>query len=228
MTDALVQAKGYASGATASDLKALPDGALVVGDWLDAMIARGFGWHTTVGAFSTGIVGGGAGTVMLATDPELVIEVPLGQTMVPLRIGVQLELPLTNADDDESEILITVDRTQVGGSVAADGTVEIPLNMRTDIGSGCPCDVLSALTGAAAITPTRSFDLAHRTSVVDVQGSSTSTLWTESHLLYEPKHPIYIVGPATLAVYWGGTVATSGFAQAEFLSIPSSLVTELV
>ena len=148
--------------------------------------------------------------------------------MVPFRIGVQTELPLSNADSDEAEILITVDRTQVLLTVAGDGTVEVPVNLRTDIVAGCPCNVVSANVNATPTTGTRSFDLAHRVKVLDVQGSSTTTFWTEMSLLYEPRHPTYIVGPATLLIYWGGTVGVRGYAQAEFLSIPSSLVADLV
>lgn len=228
MVDALLQATGYAPGDSAVDVRAVPTGGLVVANWFDMMVARGFGWQITVGEFTTGIVGGGAGTTLLDTDPELVVQVSAGQTLVPLRISIQLETPLTNADDDESEALITVDRTQNVLSVDADGTVEVPMNMRTDIVSGAPFTAVSANVGATPTTMTRSFDLAHRVKVVDVNGSTANALWGEIELIYEPKQPLFIVGPATLGLYWGGTVATSGFAQVAILSIPSNLVDDLV
>ena len=228
MVDGLLQATGYAPGDAPVDVRAVPTGGLVVADWFDMMIARGFGWQITVGEFTTGIVGGGAGTVLLATDPELVVQVSAGQTLVPLRISVQLETPLTAADDDESEVLITVDRTQNVLSVDADGTVEVPMNMRSDIVGSGPFTAVSANVGATPATMTRSFDLAHRVKVVDVNGVTANALWGEIEVTYEPKHPLFIVGPATLGIYWGGTVATSGFAQVAILSIPSNLVDDLV
>ncbi len=226
-TDALLQATDFTTDPNPRDLKALPDGTLVTDDMLNAWIARGFGWTFSVGDLTTPILGGGAGTTILDTDPEWVIEVPTKQILIPLRFAVQLEAPLIAADDNESECVIGVDRTQVGGSVAVDGTVEIANNMRTDILAGCPCNPLSALTGAANTTPTRSFDLVRMTQVGDFNGTPDVAFWTTMELLYEPETPPLIVGPATVYCYWGGTVATSGYAQVFFLSVPASEFTNL-
>ncbi len=49
-------------------------------------------------------------------------------------------------------------------------------------------------------------------------------IWNELSLMYEPRRPQFITGPAGVYVYFGGTVATSGFANVDFLMIPTSLV----
>jgi len=106
-----------------------------------------------------------AGTVLDLDQPEGVLSVPSGFTLIPIRFGVQAQVPLLAADADEAEILIAVDR---GASWAQYGTrtAELVYNLRTDLGAGSPVIAASA-------------------------------------------------------------VATPGFAQAEFVVIPSSLVKSL-
>ncbi len=62
-------------------LRSMLDG-LVNADWRQALIARGYGWHFDVGAFDTGITGGGAGTVIDLDQPEFGISVPSGYTLI--------------------------------------------------------------------------------------------------------------------------------------------------
>ena len=120
-----------------------------------------------------------------------------------------------------------MDRTQLADTTAASGTVETPLNMRTDKIGGCPCPVLSAVTVNLSPDPVRSMELAHPVKIGDVQGVAANTTWTDLMANYEPLRPPLVVGPAGFYLYWGGTVATSGFAAVEFLAIPSSLLTAL-
>lgn len=223
--DASLKARDYSASAVDADLRAL-FGGLLNADWKQALVARGFGWHIDVGTFSTPITGGGNGTILDQDQPELVVEAPAGWTMIPLRIHVACQTPLIAADSDESEIAISVDRTQAIGATATNGTVETPINMRTDRVGGCPLAVTSACT-TNTTNPTLSMDLGHHVKVGDVQGTAANALWGDLAFLYEPKHPLFIVGPATLVVYWGGTVATTGFCSADILAVPSSPVTVL-
>jgi hypothetical protein len=146
----------------------------------------------------------------------------LGETNSLLR-----RLVFGAADSDESEIVVVVDRTQLADTTAASGTVETPLNMRSDKVGGCPCPVLSAVTVNLVPDPVKSMELAHAVAVGDVQGTAATALWGQLSLNYEPLRPPFIVGPAGFYLYWGGTVATSGFAAVEFLAVPSSLLTGL-
>lgn len=202
-----------------------PSGAAVMTREIDQMIANGFGRRVTVGAFSTGIVGGGAGTVLDLDQPELAIAVPSGYTIRPVRIDVQVQVGLVAADNDESEILIAVDPY---GQWTGDGTFtsELPINMRTDLGQGSACRVGSAFTadmtttpdGGAAADPVLDIELARKVETFDIFSTGTSVLLKELSLTYEPQFPEFIVGPATLLVYFGGTIANvGGFVQAAWL-----------
>ncbi len=194
-------------------------GALVVVSTRDALVREGRVWGVDIGAFSTPITGGGAGTILDIDQPEGIISVPDGVTIKPLRVAVQCLTPLLAADADESEILVAVDRASAW---AVDGTRtdEIPFNMRTNTPSGSRCPAASAFT-ADTTDPVLGIELAREIAVGDVQGVAANALWGNLSLLYEPDDAPYIVGPAMLVVYWGGTVATPGFAQirwAEYLT----------
>lgn len=221
--DTVMRAVDYSS--TEVGVRALLGGALVA-DWRQALVARGYGFHVDVGAFSTPIVGGGAGTILDQDQPEFGISVASGYCVVPLRIHVACQTPLIAADSDESEILLAVDRA---AAWAADGTVttETAANMRTNAtGNPTGVTIFSAATGNIT-NPTLGYELAHAVRVGDVQGTAATALWGDLSLVYEPNNPPFLVGPCCLYGYWGGTVATSGFANIDFLAFPSSWVTGL-
>lgn len=220
-----MQGKNYAADPVSVDIRSVLGGALSA-DWRAALVARGYGWHISVGSFSSPITGGGAGDVLDADQPELVIDVPSGYCMVPLRVDVACQIPLGATDSDESEIAILVDRTAVSGAVAANGTVEAPVNMRTNKASGCPLPCVSAVTTNLSAGFTASMELAHAVKIFETK-TDVGTTWTDLALLYEPEYPLFIIGPATLLVYWGGTVATTGFACVDVLAFDSTLVTGL-
>jgi len=220
-----LKAFDFSSTPAKADLKSLL-GALLHADFLQALIARGFGWHVDVGAFSTPITGGGNGTVLDLDQPEFGISIPSGYTCIPIRLAVDCQVPLLAADSEESEILIAVDRA---AKWAADGTVttETPTNMRTDITAACPLTAFSAAT-ADITDPVLGIELAHNVKLGDFQGTPANAMWTELLTRYEPQRPPFIVGPAAIYGYWGGTVAVTGFANLDFIAIPSALLTGLV
>ena len=225
MTTAIkLRGNDYQSTPVAADIRSLL-GGLLAADWRQALIARGNGWHVDVGAFSTPITGGGAGTILDLDQPEFGISVPSGYTLVPLRMHIACQTPLIAADSDESEILLAVDRA---AAWAGDGTVttETPSNMRTNSTGACPASVFSAAT-ADITDPVLGIELAHAVKVGDVQGTAANALWGDLALVYEPLHPPFLVGPCAVYGYFGGTVATTGFANLDFLVIASSLITGL-
>lgn len=201
-------------------------GELYTYDWKQRRIAEGYGFLVNVGAFSTPITGGGAGTIIDLDQPECIINVESGKVVVPLRFHVQTQQPLLATDADEVEILIAVDRT---AKWAVDGTytAETAFNLRTDnprsfsgtVGSAFTADML-ATTGADAVL---GMELARSVNVGDVNGTPGFAAFNTTHaLLYEPLTSPLIVGPAAIYVYWGGTVATPGFAELMFLELPST------
>lgn len=202
--------------------RATRDGTLFAADWKQALVMEGRGFHFDVGAFSTGIVGGGAGTVLDLDQPEAVLSIPSGTSIIPLRVAVQCQVPLLATDADEAEILIAVDRTAAS---AGDGTktAETIFNLRTDNPSASLCTATSAYT-ADLTDPVLGIELARKVITGDVQGTAANALWTPLELVYPgPQQfaPI-IVGPAMLVVYWGGTVAVPGFAQIEWAEFDTS------
>lgn len=201
-------------------------GSMPMADWLHMLVARGMAYHVSIGAFSTPITGGGDGTIFDQDQPEGVLSVPSGFTMIPLRIHIQAQTPLLATDADESEILIAVDRAASWDQTGT-RTAEQAFNLRTDMGDGSPVLCASAFT-ANCTNPTLAIELARSVMVGDVQGTPATALYSKHELLYEPKYPPFIVGPAAIYLYWGGTVATPGFAQCQFAAMPSTLVKALV
>lgn len=209
------------------ELDASRGGELYTYDWRQRRVAEGRGFAVNVGAFTTAIQGGGAGTVYDLDQPELVINVESGKVLVPIRFQVQVQPALLAADSEESEILIAVDRT---AKWAGDGTftAETALNMRTDnprsysgsIGSAFTADML--MTTAA--DPVLGIELARAVLMGDFQGTPANAMWTRLEVDYAPAVAEMIVGPAAVLVYWGGTVAAVGYAQMKFLELDSTEV----
>lgn len=225
MLETLLKAKDFQSPTPAEvELRSFMQG-LLHADWRQALIGRGFGWHADVGAFSTPITGGGNGTVIDIDQPEFVISCPAGYTVIPLRLHVAALPGLQTTDSHESELLIAVD---VAAKNAGDGTAtdEAPTNMRSDIGAACPLTVKSAFT-ADTTDPTLGVELLHVAKLTDVQGTAATVNLYDLVGLYEPKHPPLFVGPCAIYGYWGGDIAVTGFANLDFLAIPSNLLTDL-
>lgn len=199
-------------------------GSVLSADWRQALIARGYGWHVQVGALTTPVVGGGNGTVLDLEQPELAINCPSGYCMVPLRIHVQVQPGLQTTDAHETEIIISLDPTQV--QVAGTSTAESPTNMRTDIRTTCPFTAYSAYTADGNATPLLT-ELARKQGACDFQGTPASAEIREFNLLYEPTNPPFLIGPGNFSVHFGGDIATPGFIQASVLAFPASLLTSL-
>ena len=197
---------------------------------IEELIAKGQGRSVTVGAFSTGIVGGDAGTVVLSARPELVIGVPAGHCIQVIRAEIVVQGGLGTTDSDETEALIAVDSL---GLWTGDGTKtnENPSNLRTDLDKGSICRVGSAFitgdmtttpgNGGAAAAPVRDMELARVVETFDTV-TAAGVFYRNIRLEYEPEYPPYIVGPATVLVNWGGTRATiGGFANVQWVEGPT-------
>lgn len=226
MLEAKLKAKDYAaSNPQDAELRSL-FGGLLVSDWKQALVARGFGWHADAGAFSTPAAGGGAAAVIDQDRPNMLISVGSGFTIIPIRIHVCCQTPLIATDSDEAEILIAADIAAAAAGITTQTTVETPSNMKSNVVTGCPATVLSTVS-ANITNPTLGLELGHAVLIGDVQGTPANALFGELKLLYEPLTPPLLVGPCAVYVYHGGTVATTGFINADFIVVPSSLVTNL-
>jgi len=189
-------------------------------DWKQWAIKDGRGFHVDVGAFSTPIVGGGNGTVIDLDQPEASISVPTNTSIMPIRVSVQCQPPLIVADNDEIEILVAAD---IASANAGDGTAtsETALQMKVGHSRTSLCTCRSAYTGDTT-DPVLGMELARMVKKADVQGTAANALWGDLSLLYAPNPSPILDGPCCLYVYWGGTVAVSGFAQIEWLEFATS------
>lgn len=204
-------------------------GSALAADWRQAFIARGYGWHADEGAFSTPAAGGGAAAIIDIDRPNMLISVPAEYTLIPLRIHTAAHIPLGAADSDESEIVFAVDPSSAAAGITTQTTRVTPVNMRTtslaNATDTCPARVFITLSADITV-PVLSFELGHAVKIFETK-TDVSVLWTDLTLTYEPMCPPFIRGPACLYVYHGGTVATTGYTNADFLVVPSGLLTDV-
>ena len=196
-------------------------------DWKQARILEGRGFIATVGSFSTPVVGGGAGTVIDLDQPEFGMIIPANYAVVPLRIAAQLTTPLGATDADECEFGVIVDTAAATVAAALDGTwanTITPKNMRIALTNAVSAaSTVKSVCSADTTDPTSYTDIFHTQYTYETK-TDAGYSWTRHDALYEPVNPPYIVGPASLFMYWGGTVATSAFMQFFFLEIPTALL----
>ena len=197
---------------------------MILNDWRIRAINDGRGFHVDIGAFSTPILGGGAGTVILIDEPEGCISVPTGTSIIPIRIDVTVQVPLLEADSEQNDILCAVD---VASANAGDGTAttETPVNMKTRHTRTSACTCKSAFTGATT-DPVLGLELI-RSVLTGDQQTAAGVMWTSHKLLFIPTYPPILQGPCAMYLYWGGTVAQSGFAQVEWLEYPTNSLTRV-
>ena len=198
---------------------------------IEELIQKGWGRSANVGTLSTGIVGGGDGTVFDQDQPEFAIGVPAGVCIRPFYIEVVVQGGIATTDSDETEALIAVDSL---GLWTGDGTVtnENPSNLRTDLDKGSMCRVGSAFTGnmtttpgngGTAAAPVLDMELARIVEINDQAGTVASAAYRIIRLEYAPNYPPFLIGPCTLLGYWGGTRATvGGFAIVQWVEGPVS------
>ena len=197
---------------------------------INLLIASGHGHHVSIGALTTPIVGGGNGTTIAIDQPEGLLGVGSNQCLIPVRIKVECEVGLMAADSEVDEILIGVDTGNSPDGVNETTAVnELIYNMRGDLKSAQVGELSawSAITTALTTAPVIDMELDRAQNLRDFQGTPANAIGTQFSLLYEPKHPPLLIGDTaglSLMVYWGGTVAVSGFAQLQVVVCPSAWV----
>ena len=193
---------------------------------IDEAIRLGMGRSANCGAFSTGKVGGGDGTIIDQNQPELVIGIPAGICIRPFYVHAQLQAGVTTADSDEVEILLAIDSLGYWDGNGTNTDVN-PSNLRTDLDKGSMCTVAQAETGDLTTTPGYAV-IAAAAPVLDMEldrvvnstnfGTNVGIVDLILELKYEPKHPPFLIGPCSLFVYAGGTIATIGnFVQVQWI-----------
>ena len=226
---AILKGKGRQSTAIAREsegaevfLRALRDGSAILSNWKEAAVMGGFGYTATLGAFSTPVVGGGAGSTIDLDEPELIVKIPNGTSLLPLRVDATVQQG-TLADREEYEILVAVDQDNTGGTTTAGANTALDIhNLNTLCGKTSACTVESLHTGTMDPDPALDIELAHAVMIADGDGTEVSFEWKSLHLVYEPKNPPIINGPALLLLYYGGDTACNGFASVSWLEFPET------
>ena len=126
-----VQAETYGADPVAVDIRQI-DGSMITADCLSAMVMRGLGWIVQVGDLTTPVTGGGGSDVILAQQPELIIDVPAGWTLIPIRIAVDAETPLI-ASDPRRGVGLHV-RNHMAVKLQRDRHVRIPCPIALELG----------------------------------------------------------------------------------------------
>ncbi len=109
------------------------DGSLFMADWKQAMIMEGRGFMINVGALTAPITGGGTGSTKPDADsPDISILVPNGTSLLPIRVEIEVSLPVIAATGNEVDILLGVDQdaSHIADATAA-GAAEVAYNMNT-------------------------------------------------------------------------------------------------
>ncbi len=227
---ALVKGKGRQStavsrGSEGDDvfIRALRDGSLVMADWKQALILEGKAFTVTVGALTTPITGGGQGTIIDLDQPDFLLSIPSGTSIMPIRIEVNIQQPLLAADADEVEVLLAVDQDKAWDATGTWTTTPTIYNYNTLRSNASVCQARESAS-ADTTDPVLDIELARRVITADDQ-DSTGVLWGDMQMQYEPKNPPVINGPAMLIIYWGGTVETLAFANVTWIELPTSVLT---
>jgi len=198
------------------------DGALVSLPWRIALVMEGRVFGVTVGTLSTGIVGGGNGTVLDIDQPEFVISVPTGTAIMPLRVGIQGLAADAVADHSVLQALVCADTAKVWDA-AGSCTTETAYNYRTDGPRATACTCRSAFTGDITTAPVNHIDLARAEVKIDLPANGETPIILD--LNWMPESPPILVGPAMLVGYWGGTSAVTGYAQVIWAEFTKAEVT---
>lgn len=198
-------------------------------DYLDRMIADGYGRSATVGAFSTPV---GGGTILDLDQPHLVVGVPAQIVIRPIFVSSSLFAGLSTADADETEFLLAVDSL---GLWTGDGTstAENVSNMNSRLDKGSACRVGSAFSGnmtttprngGAAAAPVLDMELYHFAEVADQAGVAANVFYRLRNPLYQPNYPAWVEGPASLIAYVGGTVAVTALTVVQWVEAPVDIM----
>ncbi len=153
-------------------------------DWKMDAIKGGRGFHVDIGAFTSPITGGGNGTIIDQDRPEGIISAAAGTVIIPIRISVQVQHGLVAADNDETEILIAVDKAAAaaGATGIAGATAETPVNIHTGSSNTTACSCYSAST-ANWTNPTLGMELARKVKLFDIYSTGTGILLKDVDLV---------------------------------------------
>ncbi len=207
------------------NIRSTLDGSIIAQDWKQAMVVEGRGFMFNVGALSTPITGGGTGSTKPDADsPDFYVHIPDGTSIMPIYVEVEVGAPTITADDNECDILLGIDQdASHAGDATGAGLAEVLYNMNTLHPRSSNCTAVSKNATSFTDTLTADIELIHVYKVSE-EHTSVGVMWQGLRLLYEPRTPMIINGPAMFIGWVGGTIATDYFACIQFLEAPTSML----
>ncbi len=204
--------KGYNANGQLTDLTSTRDGALYTADYILNKAMEGRLFTVQLGVQSTPV------TFRVALDadqPEMVVDVPSGVTIIPVSIDVVLE----DAGGTDNEVVALANPALCG---AATSTAGVILNNRLNSGLASACRY--SYTYAGDCTAPANFVEFFRFNHAFVDEGDiivgNAIQWRASEAA-----PVVLVGPASLVIYIDGTgTAPAGYAKASFIEFASSEV----
>lgn len=203
--------------------RATRDGALFTCDWKTGLIMEGRGFQFNIGDLTTPIACPGT-TIVLIDKPDWVVGIPAGTSILPIRIEGSMLMPKGTADDEEIDILLSVDQDTYLTQASGTATAVTPTNMNNKHSRTSSCWANKTYSATFNTTdPTYDIELAHVTQVFETF-SSVATYWMEAKLLYQPKTVPIINGPGVISGYASATNGASMFWTVQWIELPTSLV----
>ena len=187
-----------------------PDGGGIVVPWVTALAMEGRLFQAHIGSATTPV--SFAKTAYDSDQPQLVVDVPAGTSILPVKI----ELHLEDSAGTDNEIMAVVSTTAVG---AGTSTAVTQKNLRSDGPVTSNCSVYSLYTGNGT-DPT-----VHAEFWRSGYAFADSTTNPRPVFTYDvEEHPrVVIVGAGALVIYIvGATTAPAGFLKVQWIELPSA------
>ena len=219
-----LQAKGQQTTAVQSVsegndvyVRAMRDGSLMTQSWIMSQALQGRLYCAQAGLLTTAITWSATATND-QTKPAMLLDVPLGTTVIPLEISMYFEAFGTNALFEIAMLCGT-------GAVQAGGTAMTITNMRTDAPYTSVCKGWSDVTGGTAPTANISSFYASGTQLITTIASSDDASMRNTDLYkwsYTDSGYAPIVKGAAQLLVTQGSQAGTGFGKIIYLELPTS------
>lgn len=214
---------GVAGDGTVAGVRQTNVGQLFTADWKEELVLEGRVFTAHVGSLTAGadvglITGGGAGTTIDSDQPEVIVGVAAGTTLIPIEIVVNVDSDM-DADADQMAVLIFADLTQAppGTATATAPTVSNFL----DAGGVTSVATIHTAVTADITDPVMTQLIDYKRVSVRDNGVAASAHLNGLYLDHKPVVPFLMDGPCSLVVCWGGTVATPGMARVTWAEVPT-------
>ena len=201
------------------DLRCTRDAVPFTASWFMAQAMEGRMYHASAGSLTTPITWTATAACDM-TKAAVMIDVPVGTTIIPVSISLYMEIYGTDA-------LFECAAHIGSGGVSAGGTAVTVTNLRSDAPDSSLCTVTSDLTGGTALTTNISeFWRTGHQLVTTVATSDDASPWTPPLHVWRLAESgvIPIVKGAGQLFVTQGSQAGAGFCKICWVELPSTMI----